>query len=181
VIESLSGTRLQLQPLDGSDEAVVVALYSDPETMRHIAAAQSRATAQRSFAAALRMNAATPPRRRTWAMRLDGTTIGVIGLVFDADGSGAELGVVLPPTRQGRGFATEAISALADHAFATLALRRLHTRHDPAHALAAGLMTTLGFARSAAVDGRMGWTWCLTPERWQQVRDRRRPAVDPLR
>jgi RimJ/RimL family protein N-acetyltransferase len=97
---------------------------------------------------------------------------------LDTEGGG-EVGVVLPPEHQGRGFATEAIAALAEHAFGVMRLQRLHTRHDDGHGLAAGLMATLGFEQTA-VDTHTGrWRWQLTPAAWA-ASPRRQAKADPL-
>ena len=169
MITTLQGPRLDLRPLADGDQALYVQLYGDPQVMQHIGPAQDAGTAARGFAAALRYNAATPPARLFWVIqdRIGMQALGLIGLTLDEPGGG-EVGVLLPAGQQGRGLATEAIAALADHAFGTLQLQRLHTRHAPGHALAAGLMATLGFEKLtsplASASGR--WRWQLTPDRW---------------
>lgn len=147
---------VRLRLLAASDEALYATLYGDPATMHHVGPALDPDACRGSFAAALRANAATPPRARTWVICLAGDEagIGLAGLRWDGAG-GAELGIVLPPDRQGQGFATAAIRALQGPAFGEFALARLHTRHDPAHALAGGLMAGLGFAcTDAGGEGR---------------------------
>ncbi len=170
MIAGLATARLALRPLAPADEALYVALYTDPATLRHVLAPLAPAAARRGFAAALAGLGTGEGQRGFWVMQArDGRALGLIGLHRDAPGE-AEVGVVLPPAWQGRGLATEAIAALADHAFGALALVRLHTRHDHDHALASGLMAGLGFERVAAVAGRRGWRWQLTPARWAAVR-----------
>ncbi len=156
-----------LRPLTAGDEALYCTLYGSAETMSRIGAPQDAATAARSFRAALRMNAEAPLRQGYWVIYepADGVALGLAGLILDADG-GAEVGVVLPAAQQGRGHATRAIAALADHAFAAMDIVRLHTRHDAGHASAAGLMQALGFECIAADGGEKGWLWQLTPARW---------------
>ena len=170
MIATLATARLLLRPLGPDDEALYVALYTDPATLRHVLAPQAPAAARRGFAAALAGLGSDEGQRGFWVMQArDGRALGLIGLHRDGPGA-AEVGVVLPPAWQGLGLATEAIAALADHAFATLGLARLHTRHDHDHALAAGLMARLGFERVAAAAGRRGWRGQLTPARWAAVR-----------
>lgn len=169
MIATLRGPRLDLRPLQEGDQALYVQLYGDSQVMQHIGPAQDTRTAARGFAAALRYNEATPPARLFWVIqdRDAAQALGLIGLSLDEPGGG-EVGVLLPAGHQGRGVATEAIAALADHAFGALLMRRLHTRHAPGHALAAGLMSALGFEKlppaSSSASGR--WRWQLTPERW---------------
>lgn len=173
----LESDRLQLNPLDEADEALYCRLYTDSRVMARIARPQTRAEAARGFRASLGMNAEMPNRRSVWTMTLksSGSAVGLIGLDRD-EPDGAEVGVVLPPEHQGRGFATEAIGALADHAFSALGLLRMHTRHAPDHGLAAGLMQSLGFEPIQADAGEHGWRWQLTPSRWT----RRQRQPDPL-
>ena len=163
---TLHGPRLDLRPLEPGDEALYVRLYGDVQAMRHIGAAQDADTATRGFNAALRHRSAEPPERFFWVVldRGSAQSLGLIGLSIDP--SGGEVGVLLPAAHQGRGVATEAIATLADHAFASMGLPRLHTRHRPEHALSTGLMTTLGFESLAPEAGSAHAQWQLTPERW---------------
>jgi RimJ/RimL family protein N-acetyltransferase len=150
--------RLRLRPLAGGDAAFYRALYTDAHLLREIAPALDDAAAARSFAAALRDAAAARPARRRWVIveNATGADVGLLGLL--AGDEGAEVGALVIAARQGRGYAAEAIAALARHAFADLDVRRLHTRHAPANAAAAGLMHKCGFAPLAAdAEGQVRW------------------------
>ncbi len=180
MIAALRGPRLDLRPLADGDRALYMRLYGDAQAMQHIGAAQDAGTAARGFRAALRYNAATPSERLFWVIedRAEAQPLGLIGLSLDGPGGG-EVGVLLPHAHQGRGIATEAIAALAAHAFSTMPLQRLHTRHQPGHALAAGLMSTLGFEPIAPDSVTGHWRWQLTPERWA-AQPRRQGLANPL-
>lgn len=167
--------RLRLPALSEADEALYVALYTDAGTMRWVAPPLSAARARGDFLAALAAARATPPTRRCWVLRRreDDTALGLIGLVGGADGRG-EVGVLLPPAAQDRGYASEAIAALADAAFAA-GLASLHTRHLSAHGLAAGLMRRLGFRpQPPAPDG--GCRWRLQAADWRRAGGGQGPA-----
>lgn len=174
---ALDTPRLHLRPLEPGDEALYVRLYSDPVSMQHIAAAQSPEAAARGFRAALAARAQRPPPRLFWVMheRALQQDVGLLGLDLDAPGSG-EVGALIPPPWQGRGYATEAIAALAAHAFGALGLQQLHTRHAAGHGLAHGLMQGLGFLPADPVPGPHPQRWSLTPARWAG----RQGAGDPL-
>lgn len=175
---TLETPRLRLRPLEPGDEALYVRLYSDPVSMSRIANAQSPDAAARGFHAALAAQRKQPPARLFWVMheRVQELAFGLLGLDLDEPGGG-EVGALIPPAQQGRGYATEAIAALADHAFGALGLMRLHTRHADGHGLAHGLMQGLGFAQDAAVPGGPHpQRWSLTPARWAA----RQSANDPL-
>lgn len=177
MIRALDTSRLQLRPLQACDEALYVRLYSDPVSMARIVAAQTPEAAARGFRAALASQAQPAPQRFFWAMhdRALDRAIGLLGLELDGPGSG-EVGALIAPEHQGRGYATEAIAALADHAFGTLGLQRLHTRHAAGHGLAHGLMQGLGFQPGEPVPGPHPQRWSLTPQTWS----RRQGAGDPL-
>lgn len=170
----LETPRLHLRPLDAGDEALYVRLYSAPECLAPGGVSQSPDAAARGFRSAV---AAQASGRLFWTMheRTLGHAIGLLGLDRDDAGSG-EVGAMIVPERQGRGYATEAIAALADHAFGTLGLQRLHTRHATGHGLAHGLMQGLGFQPDGMVPGPHPQRWSLTPETWA----RRQSADDPL-
>ncbi len=179
MIATLHTPRLQLRPLAEGDRAFYVALYSDAETMQRVVAAQAPAAAARGFVVALASMHCSPPQRRFWVMRDgSGLAVGLLGLDHDEPDAG-EVGALIPPPYQGRGYATEAIAALADHAFGTLGLRRLHTRHAAGHGLAAGLMRGLGFQPTADTGGPHPQRWELDPQRWA-ARPGRQGHGDPL-
>ena len=180
MIARLQGPRLDLRPLADGDEALYVRLYTDPQVMQRVGAPQDAGAAARGFRAALRMNAAAVPTRLFWVIhdRQAMQELGLSGLVLDAPGDG-EVGVVLPAAHQGRGVATEAIAALAEHAFSAMGLQRLHTRHEAGNGLAAGLMATLGFEALPAQGETARCRWQLTPQAWARS-PRRQPTGNPL-
>jgi RimJ/RimL family protein N-acetyltransferase len=151
---AIATTQLQLRPLGPGDAAFYRALYTDAELLRGIAPALDEVAVARSFAVALRDAAAEAPKRRRWVIveAASGVDVGLLGLI------GTEVGALVVADRQGHGYAAEAIAALARHAFADLGVTRLHTRHAPTNAAAAGLMRKLGFAPLAAgADGQVRW------------------------
>jgi RimJ/RimL family protein N-acetyltransferase len=159
-VSVIATSRLQLRPLGTGDAAFYRALYTDADLLRDIAPALDDAAAARSFAAALRDAAAIAPGRRRWVIVEGGRDVGLLGLL-GSDGE-AEVGALVVAERQGSGIAAEAIAALARHAFADLGLSRLHTRHAPTNAAAAGLMRKLGFAALApGDDGQVRWQLLL--------------------
>ena len=168
---NFASKRFNVRLLAAGDAGLYASLYGDPETMTFVAPARALDQLERSFAACCRANEHTPPRRRTWVIheRASATDVGLIGLVWDSapvDGrQGAELGVMLPTARQGRGVATEVIDALLAPAFARLDLDFLHTSHRDGHGLAAGLMRRVGFvAQPNGEDGSCRWRYDRHPQ-----------------
>ena len=170
-MDTIDTARLHLRPLDGHDEALYCSLYTDPAVMRHVAAPMSAAAAQRSFAAACRLQ---QPRVQRWIVREReaAVDIGLLGLVR-LDEEAAELGVMLLGPWHGRGYATEAMAGLRDHAFAALALQRLVVlQATAANAAVSRMMPRLDFARIHPHPGP-DIRWELHREDW---RTRVRPA-----
>lgn len=159
---------LRIRLLDESDRPLYQQLYGDDTTMRHVGPPLNEGQAERSFLAACRMNRISPPTGRFWVIEDDqtGLALGLIGLHWDGPAS-AELGVLLPPERQGQGIATAAIRCLLAPSFDTLQLQRLHTRHAAGHQLAGGLMASLGFTELSGHTGRTGRCWELTASQWR--------------
>ena len=109
--------RLHLRPIGEGDEALYCGLYTDPDLMRHIAAPMTLEAAKRSFGAACRQQSWMKQRwillERSSAVPI---SIGQLGLFVDADatqGASAEIGVMLLDDWQKRGYAAEAIMAMA--------------------------------------------------------------------
>jgi [ribosomal protein S5]-alanine N-acetyltransferase len=116
--------------------------------MREVGRVLVPSRAARAFALALAQARSQPPRAYYWTVRTCGAedACGLVALVLDpADADSAELGVLLRPDAQRQGHASEAITCVAAHAFAELALQRLWTRHRRGHCAAHGLMHRLGF------------------------------------
>ncbi|HVI59961.1 MAG TPA: GNAT family protein [Luteimonas sp.] len=159
--------RLLLRPLAPSDERFYRGLYADPVVMRHVAAPLAPAATLRAFRVVLEQLAADPPLARYWILcpRAGDDDLGLMAWVQDRDDAGsAEVGVLLVAAAECRGYATEALAALADAVFAGPAQRRLWTRHARDNGPAVGLMRKLGFAPMADADGGPA------PLRWQLER-----------
>lgn len=165
MILTLRSERLLIAPLVAADLGFYVSLYTDAATMTWIGTPMTPAAAARSLAVAVRCHTQTPLRRHSWTLTdtQRGLQVGLLALIRDAAdlaADAAEVGAIIPPPQQNRGYAAEAISALAAHAFADLGIRQLVTRHSAANLLAFGLMRKLGFERLADGEGPQ-------PRRWQ--------------
>jgi RimJ/RimL family protein N-acetyltransferase len=149
--------RLRLRPLAGEDGDSYVALYGDATVMRHVRPPLTEAEARRSFSSALRQQQEVPPRRRWWALQTPGgtETFGLAGLAYA--GAGAELGILLGPTWQGRGLASDAVRALCAHAFDRQALSAISARHGAGNQAAQHLFVRAGFEPAPAPAGECHW------------------------
>jgi len=174
-MDSFETSRLHLRPLVEADESFYCSLYTDPGLMRHIAAPLSQEAALRSFRVVLKQQGDS---RMVWALAEHGMPeCGILGVVPENDG--AEVGVMLLPPAQARGFAAEAITAVANLLFGTGRFQWLWTRHAAANAPAAALMCRMGFDRFESFDARPSAAgipaeqmyWRLTHAAWAATSD----------
>lgn len=80
--------------------------------------------------------------------KADGSVLGLIGLIRRDDGEG-EMGWALGAEHRGRGYATEAASALIGYAFQSLGLRRIVADASGDNAPSLRVMERLGMKRDA--------------------------------
>jgi RimJ/RimL family protein N-acetyltransferase len=160
--------RLHLRPLREGDEALYCALYTDPGLMRNIAPPLSDEAVQRSFRAACRQQV---PHPRRWIIheREGNHEIGLLGLVPDDDT--AEIGVMLLPGWDGRGFATESMSGMVDRVFSTRLVPRLCARQAIADNPPVNrLMLKLGFQPLPPDKAWSQRNWELDYDDWRALR-----------
>ena len=95
------------------------------------------------------------PHSREWGYA-PGGAVGLLALLQDQAGSGdAEIGVMLLPAAQGRGFAREVVGALVALVFSACpGIDRVWARHRVDHAAAAALMRAVGFPVESACGKR---------------------------
>ena len=168
-MSKLVTARLQLRPLGPDDETFYCRLYCDPALMRHVGAALTGDAALRSFHTARRSMEQSPPRRHLWVLVEQDSNLDVGLLGLECAGVSAEVGALVEASHQDRGYAAEAIAAIAGHAFLALGLTLLHTRHDAGNGGAAGLMRKLGFALISP-PGATHCRWQLTEGHWRASR-----------
>jgi [ribosomal protein S5]-alanine N-acetyltransferase len=165
----LHTSRLHLRALSSSDERLYCGLYTDPHVMRHVAAPLSPEAAKRAFSAVLEQLAADPPKARYWVLGSH-EGLGDLGLMAwvpdPGDAGSAEVGVVLAAPAACRGYAAEAIAALANAVFSWPAARRLWTRHARENGPAVGLMRKLGFLPLVADGPSSELRWHLERDAW---------------
>jgi RimJ/RimL family protein N-acetyltransferase len=121
--------RLLLRPVTDEDVDRMLEYRNLPEVTRWLLRTEVNADAFRS---AWR-RAADDPRDHSRAVVLDDVVIGTVSLgVTDGmgqpgmpTGTEAELGYTFDPAHGGRGYASEAVAAMVDHAFDVLGVRRI--------------------------------------------------------
>ena len=101
--------RLLIRPFIPEDQQLYVDLYTNNEVMAYIGPPLDIEKAKNSFQIALRLNAKVPFRRLFLAICFDDQPIGLCAVnQWSPTLETAEIGLMLLPFWQGRGFATEA-------------------------------------------------------------------------
>jgi len=168
------------------DDLDALRYYTDPEVCRYLPfpVADEEALAKRVRNMAARVAPSEPEEALALAAVHDGTLVGdlMLRLHTRADDrtppAVAEIGWAFAPSYAGRGFATEAATALVDLAFGHYPLHRLVAHLDPRNVRSAALCERLGMTREAHL--RKAWpeadgTWTddviygLLREEWPQA------------
>lgn len=152
----ITTARLRLRPWRDGDVPAFAALNADPRVMEHFPGTLGRAESD-ALAARIRDHFAAHGFG-LWAVEVPGHAdfIGFVGLSvprFEAPFTPCvEIGWRLAAEHWGRGYATEAASAVADHAFGPLALREIVSFTVPANVRSRRVMERIGMRHSSADD-----------------------------
>jgi [ribosomal protein S5]-alanine N-acetyltransferase len=154
---TLTTPRLTLRPLRDEDAEPLFSMWSDKEAMRYF-----------SFPAMTSLDQAKDRIARKRPMAAEGhdlicvitlqTTGEVIGdcALFRVDEQclRAEIGFSLQRAHWKCGYMAEAVSALIEHAFGTVGLRRLEADIDPRNVASGRLLERMGFVREGLLRER---------------------------
>jgi RimJ/RimL family protein N-acetyltransferase len=143
--------RLRMRPLDARDEALYCALYTDPDTMRFIAAPQSLQRALRSFHKMIEQpRPVEGPYLFAILEKISGRALGLSAIVqIDRQLALAEVGIMLNTDVRGLGFAHETMFGLRAHAFSALPIDAIWVQYHRANLAAGKLFRELGFFLAA--------------------------------
>lgn len=142
---SVDAVELHWRGLEPDDRGLWITLYSDPETMRHIAAPLSTEQASRSFDAA-----EDAARRGKGGHRvlIDGSGMAIaIGALVQTQQEpvALEVGIMLVPAHRGRGQGGRGLALLVAEAEARFGDCLISVQYRPAHAATARMVAALGF------------------------------------
>jgi RimJ/RimL family protein N-acetyltransferase len=175
MIETL---RLRLRRLRPADEAAMIALDSDAEVMRYVGSPPGVRTHGETVERVRQRIDADHGGRGWWIVEgRDDHAFHGVGLLLPMpeDLDVVEVGYRLARRSWGQGIATEAASALVDHAFLRLALPRVVAVAYPDNLLSRRVLAKLGFAEDGPREykGARVLHFVLDGEAW-----RRRRRVD---
>jgi RimJ/RimL family protein N-acetyltransferase len=150
--ERLATARLTIRRFGPADAQPFAAYRSDPEVARYQAWESPYLVheAEKFISASAGL---VPGKPGTWfqfavALTTSGTLIGDVALrTRRGDPRQAELGFTFAATHQRQGYATEAVAAVVEYAFARLAMHRLLSMTDARNLPAQRLLERLAFRR----------------------------------
>jgi RimJ/RimL family protein N-acetyltransferase len=146
--------RLGLRPFENNDLDLLYDLYRRDEVTRYIYAPSASRRDAKVLLDRIRPMVAIDDKRGS--LRLAGVERGTHTLIGDfslwlgpREHRGAEIGFVVHPDHQGRGYAREAMTVIIGLAFRELGLHRIIGRCDARNTASASLMERLGMRREA--------------------------------
>ena len=140
--DSITTARLFLRRFRAEDAAAFHPILSDPEAMRYWSTPPHRDFSETEAWIAKTIEAVDKGEADDFIALSEGAVIGKAGLW-----SGNEIGMIFAPASWGRGFAGEAVTAIAARAFAR-GLASIKADVDPRNERSLRLLTRLGFAET---------------------------------
>ena len=158
----LKTARLTCRPIDSADWPFFLALQQNPDVMRHVADARSESEIREAFDSRL---PAWHPGDAHWLCLIlcDNEThapLGVTGYIHRAEAC-AEVGFLLAPDAQGKGYGTESLRSVCDYAFTRGGLRRLTACVTEGNQASRHLLEKVGFV----LEGTLRESYWLQ-QRW---------------
>lgn len=176
---TLTTARLLLRPFGETDTDRIFALQSSERVLRYWDSPpwKERAQAERFITICRQMEAEGTGMRLAIERKSDNVFIGWCSLSqWNPTFRSAKMGYCLDEAEWGRGFATEAASALLQWAFDTLDLNRVQAETDTRNTASARVLEKLGFVREGTlredciVDGEVSdsWVYGLLRREWNR-------------
>jgi RimJ/RimL family protein N-acetyltransferase len=154
MIPTIRTERLTLAPATDADLDALLALWTDPDVRRFL---WDDREISRDEAAGVLADciSASEDGLGLWTVRVgdEDALAGCVGLLPANPPPGTEPLAAFHPRHWGSGYATEALRALLDHAFATLRLPALVAAVDVPNAASQTLVERLGFHRVEEIQG----------------------------
>ncbi|PKG85155.1 GNAT family N-acetyltransferase [Colwellia sp. 75C3] len=146
----LTGKRIQLSPLDHSDYDLFIELSMSLKVMEHVYTPFTYAEAKAAFEVKSQPWTATSEHWLTLGITeiVTDEKLGSIGVkIVNHQAKIAEVGFMMKPSAQGKGFASEALSLLKEYAFTELGLNKLTATCSVNNIGSYKLLEKLGFER----------------------------------
>jgi len=142
--------RLTLRPFEVGDLGIILGIYGDDEIMRYMPyEIMDEDAAAAHLEKIVRAWDERPQTDYEMAIVLGGAGIGRAHILRHYDSDSAEVGWLIFPEYQGRGFATEITRALVDYCFDELGVRRVTALCNPTNVASCRVLEKCGFRREA--------------------------------
>lgn len=156
MITELHTTRLHLRQMKASDSTDLFQVWSDPEVARFMNISPFSDEKQALEMIQLLANLAEEKQAIRFSIieKESGRIMGSCGYNYlDDEQARAEIGYDLAKAYWGRGYATEAVSALLTHGFSSLQLNRIEAKVNPLNVSSIKLLEKLDFTREGTLRG----------------------------
>ncbi|WP_145335420.1 GNAT family N-acetyltransferase [Paenibacillus xylanexedens] len=154
MITELHTTRLHLRQMKASDSTDLFQVWSDPAVARFMNISPFSDEKQALDMIQLLANLAEEKQAIRFSIieKESGRIMGSCGYNYlDDEQARAEIGYDLAKIYWGRGYATEAVSALLTHGFSSLKLNRIEAKVDPRNVNSIKLLEKLEFTREGTL------------------------------
>ncbi len=155
--DGIERERLRLRAMRGGDAPGLLALYSDARTMRYLARPPlaSLGEAEELLGRVLAGYEDGTSLQLAIERKEDAAFLGLCLLFnFQRPSRRGEIGYALASPYWSRGYMSEALPALVDHAFGRMGLNRLEADIDPRNVASARVLARLGFRREGILRER---------------------------
>ena len=150
----LTGKRIQLSPFDDSDKELFIELSMSSQMMEHVYTPFTYDEAKAAFEAKSQPWSEISYSWFTLGITelATGEKLGSIGIkITNHEAKIAEVGFMMKPSAQSKGFASEALALLKEYAFAELKLNKLTAICSVNNVGSYNLLEKLGFSREGCL------------------------------
>jgi [ribosomal protein S5]-alanine N-acetyltransferase len=157
---TLATKRLKLRPFAQRDLEGLHACFGDEQAMRYWNTPASSSEAETGRWLKYMAKATSPHDYLAWAVaeKRGDRCIGMVNYHHrEARNRRLEIGYIVMPARQGRGFGTEAVAALVEYCLESLAVHRIEALIHPDNTASIRLVGRLGFL---CEGGPLRDRWC---------------------
>jgi [ribosomal protein S5]-alanine N-acetyltransferase len=161
---SLHTDRLILRPVEATDVQTLFALRSNPDLMRYIPRPIATKLADAEAIIQIMLKGIEDGTKRNWAVTLkeNNTCIGIFGYhQIYPEHFRAELGYMVLPEFQRKGYTTEAVRAIVNYGFTEMNLHSIEAIIDPRNIASEKVLTNLGFQKEAHFHENMYFEGCF--------------------
>ncbi|MGQ8874900.1 GNAT family N-acetyltransferase [Paenibacillus sp. TSA_86.1] len=154
MITELHTTRLHLRQMKESDSAELFQVWSDPEVARFMNISPFSDEQQALEMIQLLANLTEDKQAIRFSIieKQSGAILGSCGYnSLDFEQARAEIGYDLAKAYWGKGYATEAVTALLDHGYTSLGIHRLEAKVNPHNVNSIKLLEKLVFTREGTL------------------------------